>query len=280
MKRQALGKGLGALLGTLDASSGERVTNVETDLIVPNQHQPRRVFDEAKLKELAASIKSGGIIQPLVVRRAGKKYELISGERRLQAAKIAGLELVPVILRELDERQTLVIALVENLQREDLNAIEESNALHKLIKDFDLSHQDVGKMIGKSRTHITNVLRLQKLPDDIQEHIAEGRLSFGHARVLAGVKDHERLHALAAKVINEGLSVRQTEQLASNKEEEKVPRGTSKVRLSPHLRKVQKDLTTVLGVPVKIHKGKRKGRIEIEFANTEELDTLIARMLS
>ena len=164
MKRQALGKGLGALLGTIDASAGERVTNVELNLIVPNQHQPRRVFNADKLEELAASIKSGGIIQPLVVRRAGKKYELISGERRLQAAKLAGLSMVPVILRELDERQTLVIALVENLQREDLNAIEESNALQKLIADFELSHQDVGKMIGKSRTHITNVLRLQKLP--------------------------------------------------------------------------------------------------------------------
>ena len=278
MKRQALGKGLGALLGTIDASAGERVTNVELNLIVPNQHQPRRVFNEDKLKELAASIKSGGIIQPLVVRRAGKKYELISGERRLQAAKLAGLSMVPVILRELDERQTLVIALVENLQREDLNAIEESNALQKLIADFELSHQDVGKMIGKSRTHITNVLRLQKLPETIQEHIAEGKLTFGHARVLAGVKDHERQHALAQKVISEGLSVRQTEQLASLKED-KVPKGAAKKKLSPHLRKVQKDLSTVLGVPVKIHKGKRKGRIEIEFTNTDELDTLLARML-
>ena len=281
MKRQALGKGLGALLGTLDSSAGERVNNVEVELIIPNQYQPRKHFSREKLEELAESLSSNGIIQPLVVRRADKKYELISGERRLQAAQIAGMKMVPVIIRSFDDRQMLVAALVENLQREDLNALEECNALDKLIEDFGLSHQEVGDMLGKSRTHISNVLRLRKLPTEIQQMISDSLLSFGHAKVLAGIKDHAALMDLANKVVEEGLSVRECEKLASEiTSKSSVSRRTRKPKLSPHLRKLQQDLTTVLGTTVRIHKGKRKGKIEIQFNNTDELDSLLAKMLS
>jgi len=279
MKRPALGKGLGALLGTIDPAAGERVANIELDLIGPNQYQPRRTFDEDKLKELASSISAGGIIQPLVVRRAGTKYELISGERRLQAARLAGLTMVPVIMRDLDEREMLVMALVENLQREDLNAVDESAALQRLVEDFGLSHQEVGRVIGKSRVHITNMLRVHRLPESIHEFLADGRLTCGHAKALAGIKDEAAMLALARRAAAEGLSVRQVEQLAAGADEAKVSRGTSRPNLSPHLRKVQQDLATVLGVPVRIHKGKRKGKIEIEFANADQLDSLLARML-
>lgn len=289
MKKQALGRGLGALLGGAveAAASGERVTRVELDLVRPNAYQPRRRFDPARLEELAASIREGGILQPLIVRRTGDGYELVSGERRLQAARLAGLPTVPVILRDLDDRQMLVLALVENLQREDLNPVDEAEALGRLAEEFGLSHDEVGRVVGKSRTHVTNMLRVRRLPQQVRAFLAEGRLTVGHAKALAGVESEDTLTALADRVVDEGLTVRQTEALASatsttpaNLETvaPSAPRPAAH-SLSPHLKKVQRDLTSVLGVPVRILKGKRKGRIEISFSTTDELDTLLGRIL-
>ena len=277
--KKTLGKGLGALLGQTSTTSGERVSRVNIDLIIPGQYQPRKNFDENTIILLAESIKSGGIIQPLIVRRLHNSYELISGERRLRAAKEAGMKTVPVIIREIDDQLVLVMSLVENIQREDLNPMEESNALKRLIEEFALSHEDVGRSVGKSRTHITNMLRLQKLPEKVKELISSGIISFGHGKVLVNAGDDECIETLANKCSAEHLSVRQLEELIGKtaQKDTTVPRRTMS-KLSPHLKKIEKNMATVLGVPVKIHKGKRKGKIEIEFTNTEELDNLIGIM--
>jgi ParB family chromosome partitioning protein len=284
MKKQALGKGLGALLGTMEASPGERVANVDVALIRPNRHQPRQVFDRARLDELAASIRSGGIIQPLVVRRNGADFELISGERRLQAAKLAGLSSVPVILRELPDEQMLVVALVENLQRVDLNPIDEAQALKKLVDDFGLSHKEVGSALGRSRTHITNMLRLLRLPEDVLPLIATGKLSFGHAKVLAGIDDLEDVRALARLAANEAWSVRYLERVCAGGlpegEGAKVPRGTnSPIPLPPRLQKYQRGLAQLWGAKVKIHQTRRRGKIEIHFDEPERLEEFLAEQL-
>jgi len=285
MKKQALGKGLGALLGTMEACPGERVANIDVGLIEPNRYQPRQSFDNARLEELAASIRSGGIIQPLVVRRNGKSYELISGERRLQAAKLAGLGTVPVILRDVGHDQLLVLALVENLQRVNLNTVDEALALSKLVDEFGLNHQEIAKTLGKSRTHVSNMLRILSLPKDVLTLLTNGRLSFGHAKVLAGIDDPEDVCALARLAASESWSVRYLEQVCSSNPHDTnkntVPRGTSKDQpTSAKHRKIQKDLAKFWGAPVRIHTGRRKGRIEIEFKSTDEFDDLISRIFA
>jgi ParB family chromosome partitioning protein len=276
MNKKTLGKGLGALLGQDIGISGERVSRIRIDLIVTGQYQPRKSFDENSISHLAESIKAGGILQPLIVRRKDNVYELISGERRLRAAIEAGMTTVPVIIKEMDDQLVVIMSLVENIQREDLNPIEESNALKKLVDEFHLSHQQIGLSVGKSRTHISNMLRLQKLPSSVIKLLVEGLLTFGHGKVLVNAGDDKVIEKLAVKCSEENLSVRELEALISESSEKKepVPRRTP-AKLSPHFRKIEKNMTTVLGVPVKIRKGRRKGKIEIEFSNTEQLDHLI-----
>lgn len=276
MNKKALGRGLGALLGQTAAITGERVSRINIKLIVTGPYQPRKAFDENSIIHLAESIKSGGILQPLIVRRKDNVYELISGERRLRAAIEAGMKTVPVIIREMDDQLVVVMSLVENIQREDLNPIEESNALKKLADEFGLSHQEIGASVGKSRAHISNMLRLQKLPVAVINLLLEGLISFGHGKVLVNAGDDTVIEQLAIKCAEEKLSVRQLEDLIDKSSEvsQSVPRRTP-LKLSPHLKKIEKNMTTVLGVPVKIRKGRRKGKIEIEFSNIEQLDNLI-----
>ena len=213
MTRKALGRGLGALLSAEGAApAAESTTEVPIDLIDPSSLQPRSVFDEAKLDELAQSILTNGVVQPVLLRRKGARFELIAGERRWRAALRAGLTQIPAVLRNVSDDKVLEIALIENIQREDLNPIEEARAYKKLIETLGLTQESVAERVGRDRSYVTNYLRLLRLPDDIQELVQSGRLSTGHARTLLGVEHVDVQRRIARKVLEQDLSVRATEQ--------------------------------------------------------------------
>src|SRR5688572_26859852 len=225
MNRKALGRGLGALLSsdrTIDL--GSEPSEIELDSIVPGPMQPRTHFDEAALEHLAESIRSHGIVQPLLVRRRGDQYELIAGERRWRAAKLAGLTRVPVVIREVPDESLLEIALIENIQRENLNPLEEAQAYKKLIETVGLTQEALASRVGRDRSYITNYLRLLRLPDDLQQLVKEGQLSTGHARTILGVSQEDLQRRLARQVIEQGLSVRATEQLVQRAAVDRPPR--------------------------------------------------------
>ncbi len=289
-----MGRGLSALLGGGAVSRGGGVEEVSVELIDRNPFQPRRVFDESKLEELAASIRESGILQPLLVRKAGTRYQLISGERRLQAAKMAGLSRVPVLFKDVDDEQMLMYALVENLQRDDLNPMEAAHAIARLIDDFGLTHAEAAERLGLSRSYVSNLLRLRRLPAVVQSFVEDGRLSFGHAKVLAGMEDEEGIVEIAKRVVAEKLSVRMTERLvasysprtagsASGSEEEvapsrSVPRGTSVPLDVPRsLKLLLADLSDEFNV--RLRKGSSSG-VEVVFrcASMDEAASLLKKM--
>ncbi len=290
-KPRALGKGLGALIPQLEEEDLQNTMEIPIDEIELNPFQPRRTFDQESLNELAGSIKIHGILQPLVVRKKDHRYQLIAGERRLRAAKLAGLETVPVIIKELDDRAVMEIALVENLQREDLNPIEEAEAYQKLIEEFSLTQEEVAKAVGKSRTAITNTLRLLNLPSEIQQMVLENKLTMGHARALLGLESVDQQLYLSKKVIDEQLSVRNTEELVRlmNASPE-VPRETSaetkkelstrEDQLDPNLQAIVDDMTRLFGTKVRIKTSGNRGRIEIEYYSQEELERITEILLS
>src|SRR6185295_11691296 len=214
MTRKALGRGLGALLSAEGAAAAPEVTTeVQIDLIDPSSLQPRTVFDEGKLEELTKSIHANGVVQPVLLRRKGPRFELIAGERRWRAAIRAGLSQIPAVLRSVPDEKVLEIALIENIQREDLNPIEEARAYKKLIETLGLTQESVAERVGRDRSYVTNYLRLLRLPDDLQELLQTGRLSTGHARTLLGVEHVDLQRRLARKIIEQDLSVRATERL-------------------------------------------------------------------
>lgn len=278
MSRKGLGRGLGALIPEIDPAERERqgVVELEIGQIKPNPNQPRKEFDEVRLEELALSIKEHGIVQPILVRKAGKGYEIVAGERRWRAAQLAGLTKVPVLVREFTEAERMEIALIENLQREDLNPIEEAEAYRTLMESFGLTQEVLAKRLGRSRSQVANTLRLLQLPDPVQEEVRAGRLSMGHAKVLGGVEDPARQVALAHKVVAEGLSVRELEeQLRPREKREKAPRGKSRAKLPPDLAAVEQRLREQLGTPVKLHWTGERGRVEITFFGEEGLNRLL-----
>jgi ParB family transcriptional regulator, chromosome partitioning protein len=277
MNRKALGRGLGALLSsdrTIDL--GSEPTEVELDSIVPGSMQPRTHFDEASLQSLAESIRSHGIVQPLLVRRRGDGYELIAGERRWRAAKIAGLAKVPVVVKEVPDNSLLEIALIENIQREDLNPIEEALAYKKLIETVGLTQEALASRVGRDRSYITNYLRLLRLPEDLQELVIEGRLSTGHARTLLALTHVDLQRRMARKIIDDGLSVRATELLVHKSSEEGPPKKSSASQPDdPNVRAAESKLRRALGTQVKISQtSEGKGKIEISFFDTRDLDRL------
>src|SRR6266567_8919849 len=214
MTRKALGRGLSALLSAEDRPvSSESAYEVEIDLIEPSPMQPRSRFDEVRLNELAQSITANGVVQPLLVRRYGARYELIAGERRWRAAQQAGLTRIPVVVRDVPDDKLLELALIENIQREDLNAIEEAHAYKKLIETIGLTQELLAERVGRDRSYITNYLRLLRLPDDIQQLVQEGKLSTGHARTILGTSEVDMQRRIARRIIEQGLSVRATERL-------------------------------------------------------------------
>lgn len=255
---------------------------LKLNLIEPNSEQPRKNFDEESLQELADSIKQYGILQPLIVQKKGNHYEIIAGERRWRAAKLAGITDVPVLIREYDKQQTMEIALIENVQRADLNPIEEAQAFQQLIQEFHLTQEEIANRVSKNRATITNSMRLLKLDVRVQDMLADGKISSGHARALLGLEEGERQYQVAVKIIEEKLSVRDVEKLVkmmNRPPKEKKPEKGPDIDLI--YRQVEDKLKSIMGTKVVINqKDKNKGRIEIEYYSQEELERLIELMES
>lgn len=267
--KTALGKGLDALL----PEKGEEIINLDITRIVPGEQQPRRVFNDKALNELAQSIKEKGILQPIIVRKAGDgTFRIVAGERRWRAATIAGLTKVPVIIKDTGASDSLEIALIENIQREDLNPIETAEAFQRLMREFNLTQEELSAKVGKERATVANYLRLLKLPDEIKDLINKGSLSMGHARAILAVEGKTLQIELARTIVTRGLSVREAESLAKqvNKPRKRVIRSKD-----PQITSLEEKLKQSLGTKVKIqHKGKR-GKIEIEYYSLDELDRLL-----
>ena len=281
MNRKALGRGLGALLSsdaTIDL--GPEPTEVDVDSIVPGPMQPRTHFDEGSLEGLADSIRSHGVVQPLLVRRKADRYELIAGERRWRAARLAGLSKVPVIVKDVPDRDLLEIALIENIQREDLNPIEEAQAYRRLIENVGLTQEGLAVRVGRDRSYITNYLRLLKLPDDLQQLVVESRLSTGHARTILGLSHVDLQRRIARQVIDGGLSVRATEHLVRKAAEGTPPKTAATV--DPNIRAAETKLRRALGTQVRIVqlRGEGHGKVEISFFSNQDLDRIYNLLLS
>lgn len=269
----------GETAGTSSAAETPAVTAaggilyIDINDIKPNSNQPRKVFDEEKLEDLAASIKEHGLIQPVVLRSVGAGYEIVAGERRWRAARKVGVKTIPCIVRELTDEENMLLAIIENMQREDLNPIEEAEGLSQMIDTYGLTQDQVSKSVGKSRPYITNCLRLLKLPEAIQEFVSEGQLSAGHARAIVSAGGKEKQIVLAQKAVKEGLSVRQIEKLAK---ENKTGKTKAKPReKNADVKRVENDLKEALGTRVTLNQKGKKGKIEIEYYSRDELERLI-----
>ncbi len=281
-KRIALGKGLGALLPELGQAEPRTLLYCGIEEILPNRSQPRKHFDESKLQELAESIKEKGILEPLIVRRTGQGYELIVGERRWRAAQKAGLKEVPVLVKETERREALEISLIENLQREDLNPIEEAEAFKNLIEEFNVRQEDLSKRIGKDRSTVTNTLRLLKLPLEIRDHLLQNRITSGHARAILSLENKEKQKELCSLIIKRGLSVREAEATAkrwSEKPEQSVAPTRKKGDLESQLSSLQDSMRKYLGTKVHISQKGKRGKIEIEYYSHEDLERIVEAIL-
>ena len=286
VKRRSLGRGLSALIPkgkSLDIPAERQVPISE---IRPNPRQPRRYFNEAKIAELSESIRNQGILQPLVVRKIPQGYELILGERRFRAAQRAQLERVPVIVKEVSDAESLEMALVENIQREELTPIEEALAYRQLMEEFHLTQEQVALRVGKSRPVVTNLLRVLNLPEEIKESVDKGTLTVGHARALLALNMPEQQLEMARRIMADGLSVRATETLVSQSNiieepsvESSAPEKPTVIqRTDVYLKAVEEDLTRALGTKVRLVSRKRGGKIEIEYYSNDELEGLVQRL--
>ncbi|MCP4490158.1 MAG: ParB/RepB/Spo0J family partition protein [Gammaproteobacteria bacterium] len=286
MKKKRLGRGLGSLIGNIeevtqvsatDRASGLHELGVEQ--IQRGRYQPRQHFDQQALQELAESIKAQGIVQPLVVRPEGAHYELIAGERRWRAAQLVGLQTVPAVIRELDSKSAAAIALIENIQREDLNPLEESQALMRLIDEFDLTHQQVADSVGRSRAAVSNLLRLLDLADPVKDQVNRGLLDMGHARALLALIRHDQIE-LANIVVNRGLTVRETEALVKKTLSGAVTKpGAGAETADPDVKRLETSISEKLGAAVKIKAGKKgAGQLIIDFHNSDELDGILEHL--
>lgn len=277
-KRPALGRGLSALIPDLPGGR-ESPTEVDLDLLTPNAFQPRVQFDEVRLDELAQSIRAHGVIQPIIVRRRGRTYEIIAGERRWRAAQRAGLLRVPVIVRDVPDEKLLEVALIENIQREDLNPIDEAQAYRRLSDEFHLTQDDIAAAVGKDRSSIANYLRLLKLPEEVREDVARGALSMGHARAVLGLEHAEQQVRAAREVVDKGLSVRQTEALVRRVAAGPAARAPRVGEVADvHTRQAEEKLRFALGTRVRIVRKGAGGRIEIEFVSEDELHRLYEQL--
>ena len=303
-KSRGLGKGLDALFGDAEVTLEKRPVKVnETQIepakasenkkeaaaggiayidindIKPNSNQPRKTFDEEKLEELAASIEEHGLIQPVVLRKAGKGYEIVAGERRWRAARKVGIKELPCIVKELTDEENMLLAIIENMQREDLNPIEEAEGLKQMIDTYGLTQEQVSKSVGKSRPYIANCLRLLKLPEAIIGYVSAGELSAGHAKAIAGVDDEEKQIRLADDTVKHGWSVRQLEKMI--REEKPAAKAARKTKVkNANVKRVEEDLKEALGTKVTLNQKGNKGKIEIEFYSKEELERLIEMLKS
>lgn len=280
MNKRGLGKGLKALLA--DAVEEDNpLKEIRVGDLQPNPYQPRQVFSQESIEELAASIKEHGLIQPVIVVQRENKYLLVAGERRWRAAKTINLETIPAVVKSLDDRQLMEIALIENLQREDLNPLETALAYQRLLEEFALTQEELGDRVGKSRVAITNTLRMLKLPQEIQKLLADGTISGGHAKALLGLKKSEEQIALANRIMTDGLSVRQTEEIVKNWEKVSpvTQKKIEKKERNLDLIEIEDKLKNILGTKVAISYGKKKGKIEIEYYSPEDLERIIECLL-
>jgi len=274
MERKALGKGISALIPEREVERKNEIIYVQSEQIRPNPFQPREDFDNTSIEELAQSIKEKGVIQPLLVRRQGDLYELIAGERRLRACNMLNIKEIPLIVREAGDRDSLELALIENVQRESLNPIEEAHAFQHLIDKFQVTQEKISEVLGKSRVTVTNTLRLLKLPHEIQHELKKGRISFGHARALLEIEDANQQRRLVQDIISKGLSVRELESLIKL-QRPKMPKrkiGTS-IR-DPYVAVIEEELQHILATKVRISKRKKRGHILIEFYSQEDLERI------
>ena len=286
VKNNVLGRGISALIseeapideGRTQKASGvdpeNTVTYIDINDIKPNRNQPRKHFDEEKIAELASSIQEHGIIQPLIVRKAENGYELVAGERRWRAARAAALEKVPCLIREFTDEENALVAIIENMQREDLDPIEEAEGLNEMIKNYGLTQEEVSRSISKSRPYITNSLRLLKLPQSIREKVSEGTLSAGHARAILGVRGKAAQEKLAERIIKEELSVREAEKIVqgTGTVSRRKPRKSKK---DPDIVAVEEQLKEIYGTRVSITTNGRKGQVELSYYGREDLNRLI-----
>jgi ParB family chromosome partitioning protein len=280
-KKQALGRGLGALIPEIEKSQerSEDFFYCDIEMIRPNRFQPRMQFGEDELTALCQSIKEQGILQPLLVREENDGFELIAGERRLRAAKKAGLSQVPVVIKRIADSKLLELSIVENIQRANINPIEESEAYHRLITEFKLTQDEVAARVGKSRSAVANFLRLRQLPESIKASIQEGQLTMGHARALLGIENSTQQMTAWRAVVRKNLSVRETENLIrSLKEEKKKPKASRKSTEALHMQSLADDLSRHFGTKVIIKRRGQVGRVEIEFYSDDDLDRLIERL--
>lgn len=278
VKKSALGKGLGALIPEVDEAKinidRSGILEVDINYIAPNENQPRKNFDEEKLNTLSQSIKEKGIIQPILVTKDGEYYTIIAGERRWRAAKLAGLKKVPIIEKKLSDIEVMEISLIENLQREDLNPIEEAMAYKRLVDEFSLTQEEISKRVGKSRPAVANSLRLLNLDPKVANYLVEGTLSEGHGRLLVSIDNHDMQYEVAKKIIDESLNVRQTEKLIK-KLNEKKPVNPNKEKKDIYIREIEEKLKSVLGTKVSINKSRKKGKIEIEYYSEDDLQRIL-----
>lgn len=302
-RNRGLGKGLDALFGDVEVTLQNKSENeekkeeakqqqvkfdtdnnskknensgilyIDINDIKPNSNQPRKIFDEEKLDELGASIQAHGLIQPIVLRSVGKGFEIVAGERRWRAARKIGIKEVPCIVKELSDEENMLLAIIENMQREDLNPIEEAEGLNQMIETYGLTQEQVSKSVGKSRPYITNCLRLLRLAEAVKNYISDGSLSMGHAKAIAAVTDEKKQIMLAENAVKNGLSVRQTEKLV--KENKSKQTRSVKKKKDADVKKVEEDLKDALGTKVVLNQKGKKGKIEIEYYSKEELERLI-----
>lgn len=268
-----LGRGLDALIPSLDIQDNDKVIEIPLKQLRANPYQPRKTFHDESIQELAASIREHGVIQPIIVRTVIKGYEIIAGERRWRASQQCGKESIPAVVRDFTDQQVMEIALIENLQREDLNAIEIALAYQGLIEQFSLTQEELSVKVGKSRSHIANFLRILHLPKEVKEYVSRGTLSMGHARAIAGLKSDEQKKELAKQTINNRWSVRELEEAIQRLDEKKTERPS--VKRNPYVQQVEENLREKYKTAVKIKATKDKGKIEFSYYSQEDLERLL-----
>ncbi len=280
-KKMGLGKGLGALIPEPEPETTKSLFSCGIEEIRPNRSQPRRHFDEARLQELADSIKEQGILEPLIVRKVAEGYELIVGERRWRAAQKAGLREVPVLVREMEGRDVLEVSLIENLQREDLNPLEAADAYRRLMEEFGLSQEELGARLGKDRTTVTNTLRLLKLPPEVKDQLLQNRISSGHARAILSLETREKQKELCTLIMEKGLSVREAEAVAKRWAKPGKPSmpGKRAEDLESQLNALGDSLRRRLGTKVRVTSRGKRGKIEIEYYSFEDLERIVETIL-
>ncbi|ABS33874.1 chromosome partitioning protein ParB [Clostridium botulinum] len=275
-KKSALGKGLGALIPEKSQENKDSINTISINLIKPNNEQPRKSFDEEKIGYLAQSIKEHGIIQPLVLKKEGNLYTIVAGERRWRAAKLVGIKKIPAVVMDLDDRSVLEISLIENIQRQDLNCIEEAQAYKNLIQEFKITQDVLSIRIGKSRAAIANCMRLLALDKRVQQYLIDGVITEGHGRALLALKENELQYKLSQTIIDENLSVRETERIIRNIYKEKKNKNNAKDNeILPYYKDIKSKLESLFDTKVNLQNNKNKGKIEIEYYSEDDLQRIL-----